>query len=146
MNNSDIKPKSKIYRFVFLILGFFFLLLGIIGIFLPVMPTTIFILLSAWSFFRSSEKYYNWLIRNRYFGKIILNYRKYKGIDPKTRIRSMILLWGTLLVSMILINKEWAYILLTLVGIGVSWHLLALRTLSNEEILSLENEINSQSR
>ncbi len=141
MKTEELKiSKNKVARLLYLVLGFFFIGMGIIGIFLPVWPTTIFILLATWSFLRSSEKCYYWLTRNKYFGRIILNYRLYGGIERKTRTKSIIILWLTLLLSIMLVNAIWIWLLLIAVGIGVSWHLLSLRLLTNEEIERLNYE------
>jgi uncharacterized membrane protein YbaN (DUF454 family) len=143
---SIIKPteefnisESKTKRIIYLILGLFFLILGIIGIFIPVLPTVIFIILAAWAFQKSSKKYYFWLMDNKYFGRLIRNYRLYKGISKKSRRNALIFLWLSLSVSCYFVNITWVRILLICVGIGVTWHLFALKTLTNEEIARLEN-------
>lgn len=131
--------ENRFKRIFFQVMGILCVILGIIGIFLPVMPTTIFIILAAWFFVRSSEKYYLMLIRNRMFGRMIRNYREYRGIDSKARIKSLILLWITLGISIILISILWLKLLLVAVGIGVTWHLFALRTLTIDEVRKLDD-------
>ena len=131
--------ENRFKRIFFQVMGILCVILGIIGIFLPVMPTTIFIILAAWFFVRSSEKYYLMLIRNRMFGRMIRNYREYRGIDSKARIKSLILLWITLGISILLISILWLKLLLVAVGIGVTWHLFALRTLTIDEVRKLDD-------
>lgn len=134
---------NRLKRTFYLIAGFFFVGLAFIGVFVPVMPTTVFLILATWSFMRSSEKYYIWLTTNKYFGKMIRNYNTFRGIEHKTRIKSLIVLWLTLMVSMILVKIWWVILILIAVGIGVTWHLFALRTLTEEEIKRLNYEFNS---
>jgi uncharacterized membrane protein YbaN (DUF454 family) len=132
--------KNRFKRIAYLILGIICVCMGIIGVFLPVWPTTIFMILAAWFFIRSSEKYYYLLIRNRIFGKMIRNYREFRGIEKSTRIKSIALLWITLAISFIIVNIICVKILLVCVGIGVTCHLTALRTLTEEEIRKLNDE------
>ncbi|MFA7627390.1 MAG: YbaN family protein [Candidatus Kapaibacterium sp.] len=121
---NEIKLEQNKYKRLFYQgMGVFCVIMGILGIFLPVWPTTIFIILAAWFFVRSSEKYYLMLIRNRMFGKIIKNYREYRGIESKARIKSLTFLWLTLLISMFLVGNILITLLLLCVGIGVTWHL-----------------------
>ncbi|HRP02174.1 MAG TPA: YbaN family protein [Candidatus Kapabacteria bacterium] len=131
---------SRLKRAIYLILGFVFVSLGIIGAFLPIMPTTIFLILATWFFMRSSEKYYIWLTSNKYFGKLIKNYYTFRGIEAKARTKSLIILWITLLVPMIFLKIWWATLISICVGIGVTWHLFALKTLTENEIRDLESE------
>ena len=75
-------------------LGFLFLGLAILGIVLPVLPTTPFLLLSAWFFARSSEKWHNWLLGNATFGPIIRNWETRRCINRRTKIVSIALMLG----------------------------------------------------
>lgn len=134
---------NRFKRTLYLIAGFFFVGLAFVGVFVPIMPTTVFLILATWSFMRSSEKYYVWLTTNKYFGRMIRNYNTFRGIEHKTRIKSLIVLWVTLIISMILVKIWWVILILIAVGIGVSWHLFALKTLTEEEIKRLNYEFNS---
>lgn len=119
----------KIKKIIFNILGFFFVGLGIVGIFIPLLPTTIFLIIAAYFFAKSSEKYYNWLISNKYFGKFIKDYREGKGVPLKAKTISITILWLTILYSVFfIVTVIWLKILLICIAIGVSWHLLSLKT------------------
>jgi len=119
----------RLKKYIFLVLGFFFLGLGILGLFLPLLPTTVFLLIAAYFFAKSSEKYYNWLINNKYFGKFIRDYKEGKGVPLKTKTISITILWATILYSVyFVVQILWLKILLILIAIGVSWHLLSLKT------------------
>ncbi|MCO5252362.1 MAG: YbaN family protein [Candidatus Kapabacteria bacterium] len=132
--------KNRFKRYLYLVLGIINVVMGFIGIFVPVWPTTIFLILAAWFFVRSSEKHYQWLIKNKLFGKMIRNYREFKGITRESRRNSIIILWVTLTISAFFVELLWVRILLACVGIAVSWHLLALHTLTDEEIAKLNDE------
>lgn len=73
--------------------GFISLGLGILGIVLPLLPTTPLLLLAAACFIRGSDKHYQWLISNKYFGSYIENYRAGKGIPKRAKVVGIFLLW-----------------------------------------------------
>lgn len=108
------------------------LLLGVIGAFVPVLPTTPFLLLSAYCYLRSSKRLYNWLINHRIFGTYIYNYLTYRAITQRTRIVALIFLWATLLTSASLTHNLHLRLFLLAVGVGVTIHLYALKTMSRE--------------
>jgi uncharacterized protein len=127
------RPKQKnrkIVKALLIISGTISLLLGAIGIFVPILPTTPFLLLSAACYMRSSEIMYNWLLKNRWFGEYIRHYREGRGIPMKTKLVAITLLWVTILYSSLFIVDEIiiAQIALVLVAFGVSVHLLRLPT------------------
>ncbi|HEY9187134.1 MAG TPA: YbaN family protein [Bacteroidota bacterium] len=84
--------KSLKLKKIFLIIsGSFFIFLGTIGIFIPILPTTPFILLAAACYIKSSEKLYNWLTNNRIFSKYIKNYSLKKGMTKNTKLKIILL-------------------------------------------------------
>jgi uncharacterized protein len=86
-------------RVLFIVSGFLSLILGVIGIFIPGLPTTPFLLLAAGLFIRSSPRLYNWLIKNRYLGRYILNYQRRKGMTERQKIYALSLMWVMIIVS-----------------------------------------------
>jgi uncharacterized membrane protein YbaN (DUF454 family) len=103
--------------------------IGIIGIFLPILPTTPFLLLAAYCFARSSHKFYIWLNTNRLCGEYISNYRERKGIKLKHKILTILFLWLTIGYSVIFfVAIIWVKILLLIIAIAVSIHLIRLKT------------------
>jgi uncharacterized membrane protein YbaN (DUF454 family) len=103
--------------------------LGILGIFLPILPTTPFLLLAATCYARSSERFYNWLLNNRWFGNYIKNYREGKGIPLKVKVLAIALLWVTIGYSIFAVHILPVRIILILIAIGVTTHILSSRTL-----------------
>jgi len=103
---------------------------GILGIFVPVLPTTPFLLLAAACYARSSQRFYNWLLNNRWFGSYIRNYREGRGIPLKIKVWTLALLWITILCSAVF-AVQWfpVKLILILIAIGVSIHILSIRTL-----------------
>ena len=109
--------------------GWIALALGVIGVFIPILPTTPFLLLSLFLFTRSSQKMYDRILHHRILGSYVRDYVKHRAIQKKARIRTLILLWLTLLLSIILVDQLTVRILLGVVGLGVSAHVLSLRTI-----------------
>lgn len=123
----DKKP-NKVIKCLLIAAGTIFLGFGIIGIFLPILPTTPFLLLAAACYARSSEKFYKWLLKNKVFGSYIDNYRKGKGIPIKAKIFTIALLWITILLSAIFFTDVLLIrIVLILIAVGVTIHILTIR-------------------
>ncbi|HWR77536.1 MAG TPA: YbaN family protein [Thiobacillus sp.] len=95
------KHNSLTVRVVFLALGTLFVALGIAGIFLPVLPTTPFMLLAATCYARASTRFYNWLLNNRMLGPTILEWRRYRSIPYRVKWTAIILMAVTLSISIV---------------------------------------------
>ena len=117
-------------KVLFAVLGCISLALGILGIFLPLLPTTPFLLLSAWLFSKSSEKLYNWLLNHKIFGDYIRSFREDKAISMRIKIGSISLLWTVMLITIFtaVSEKLWLQLLLTAIAIGVTIHILSFKT------------------
>ena len=113
-----------------IILGSISLALGILGIFLPLLPTTPFLLLTAALYFKGSPRLYNWLLNHRHFGPYIRNFRENKAIPLRAKIVSVSLIWITILNCVFFIAPYWwLKILLLLIAAGASYHILSFKTL-----------------
>jgi len=124
------KTTSNLSRWVLIIIGSFFTGLGILGIFLPLLPTTPFLLLAAACYIRSSERFYNWLMNNKWLGNYIKNYLEGKGVSLKSKVLSISLLWITIGYSVVfVVNIFPIRVILILIAIGVTIHILSIRTL-----------------
>lgn len=128
-------PKKKT-KLIVCILGMISLCLGVAGIVLPILPTTPFLLLASFLFYKSSKKLHDWLENNKVFGEYIRNYRKYRAVKRRTKIISIVLLWVTLGISIYLVDVLYVRILLYVVGLGVTVHLIQIKTL--ERVLAQE--------
>jgi uncharacterized membrane protein YbaN (DUF454 family) len=115
-------------RVLLIFLGVFFIGLATLGIFIPVLPTTPFLLLSAALFARSSDRFYRWLIENRFFGRYIKDYREGKGVPIKVKMGAIIILWVTICLSIVFgVEILWVRILLVVVAIGVTIHIAMIK-------------------
>jgi len=84
---------------LFIALGFISLALAVVGVFIPLLPTTPFLLLSAGLFFRGSQKLYHWLTAHKIFGEYIRNFREHKAILLSTKIFAVATLWTVMLIT-----------------------------------------------
>ncbi|MEW6701820.1 MAG: YbaN family protein [Bacteroidota bacterium] len=113
--------------------GWTFVALGIIGIFLPLVPTTIFFILAAWCFAKSSEKFYNWLIYHPRFGKFVRNFHEKKGMPVKSKIIAVVMLILTIGSSAIFFTHQIIVrVILFCIALGVSAYIISLKTLRED--------------
>ncbi len=108
------------------------LALGVIGIFIPVLPTTPFLLLASFCYLKSSKRLYAWLMNHKVLGEYIDNYLTHKAIRKDAKIVTMILLWLSLGLTIILSASIHLKLALAVVGIGVSIHILKLKTIRKD--------------
>jgi uncharacterized membrane protein YbaN (DUF454 family) len=117
-------------KYVYIALGSVALALGVVGIFVPLLPTTPFLLLAAALYLKGSPRLYAWLLGQKYLGTYIRNFREHRAIPLRAKILSVLLLWGTLLyAAFFVVSLLWVKILLLGIAIGVSIHILSFKTL-----------------
>jgi uncharacterized membrane protein YbaN (DUF454 family) len=103
--------------------------LGIIGIFVPILPTTPFLLLAAACYMRSSERFYRWLINNRIFGAYVRNYIEGKGMPVKIKMFTILLLWLTSALSIVFgVQNIVIKIVLICIAVGVTAHIALIKS------------------
>ena len=118
----------KIKNLLLITIGLLSLFIGAVGIILPVLPTTPFVLLSAGCFSASSPKLSAFITKNKYFGGYIENYRNKTGVPRKIKIQAILFLWFGLIISMILTKILLVSLILICIGIGVTIHLICIKT------------------
>ena len=118
-----------------IIVGSISLALGVTGMFLPMLPTTPFLLLSAAVWVKASPALYEWLLNHKVFGEYIRNFREHRAIPLRVKIISVSLVWLTIGYCIFAVVDEWwwAQVLMTLLAIGISWHILSFKTLKKAE-------------
>ena len=128
--NNENMARQKIVRAFFFAAGSVCLGLGSIGIVLPILPTTPFLLLALACYCRSSKRMTDWIMHNKYFGNYIRRYKEGKGIPLKTKILALTILWITICFSAFFMVHDWLIVQLVLfaVAIGVTIHLVKLPT------------------
>jgi uncharacterized membrane protein YbaN (DUF454 family) len=118
---------KKLKRQLLLAAGTLSLAVGIVGIFVPVLPTTPFLLLAAGCYLRSSRRFYNWLMNSRFLGNYIRNYIEGRGLPVRVKLFIIILLWATISLSIWLVASTVVTIVLLIVAVGVTLHIAFIR-------------------
>lgn len=129
--NSSMRDnhRRRLKRGLYFLLGTIFLVLGGVGIILPILPTTPFLLLSLACYYQSSKRMHNWMLHNKWFGSYLRNYTEGKGISLKAKLFTISLLWILIGYSVFfVVNIMIVQILLFVIAIGVSIHLIKLPT------------------
>ncbi|MCP4218664.1 MAG: DUF454 domain-containing protein [bacterium] len=117
-------------RIILLVLGSIFTGLGFIGIVVPILPTTPFLLLAAACFARSSDSFYRWLVNHKWLGPYLRNYREKKGMRLRDKVVALGTLWVTIILSALLATQLlWVRILMVVIASGVTFHLVRLNTI-----------------
>jgi len=125
---------TRIKRAILLFLGILALILGFIGVFVPLLPTTPFLLIASYCFVRSSNRFNSWLLDNSILGPFFRDYVEKRAIKRKIKWITLLVLWTTILTSVFLIKSLlWVKILLIVIAIGVTIHIVSLRNSNGEQ-------------
>lgn len=120
---------SLFAKYFYLISGFLLVAIGVIGIFLPLLPTTIFLILASICFLKSSPKANEWLRNHKILGGYIDNYQNKSGLTRYSKIVNIIILWISISLSAIFLTDElYIKIILLAIAIGVTIHLVMIKT------------------
>jgi len=125
---------EKLKKGLLIFAGTVFTAIGIIGIFVPILPTTPFLLLAAACYLRSSRRLYNWLLNNRFFGAYVRNYLDGRGMPRKIKIATILLLWITIACSIIFAVQALVIrVILLVVAVGVTVHIMLIKTTPKDQ-------------
>ncbi|SIQ32855.1 YbaN family protein [Aquipseudomonas alcaligenes] len=130
MAHSDIpQSRHRSVRYALLAIGWLSVLLGVIGIFVPVLPTTPFLLLAAACFVRSSRRFYLWLVNHRHLGPWIRDYLEGNGIPLRGKVYAIGLMWASIGLSCYLVPMPWARAFMLTSAVLVTLYILRQKTL-----------------
>ncbi|MBC3952513.1 MULTISPECIES: YbaN family protein [Pseudomonas] len=121
--------RNRFVRYAFLGVGWTSVVLGVIGIFLPIMPTTPFLLLAAACFARSSPRFYNWLVNHKRLGPWIRGYLEGNGIPLKGKVYAIVTMWISIGFSCYLVSFIWARVFMVACAVLVTVYILRQKTL-----------------
>jgi len=137
-NHQKHKRVRGLGRPLLILAGTVFVGLAVLGAFLPLLPTTPFLLLAAACYARSSERFSNWLLGNRLFGKVLKDYREGKGMPLKLKALSIAFLWLAIGCSVTFAVHTLAVrVIVIVIGVGVTVHILSVPTPRHLEQSSL---------
>ncbi len=116
-----VEHSSPLVRALFIVAGSVCLGLGMLGLFLPLLPTTPFLLLAAGCYARGSRRFYDWLLANRTFGPLILEWRRHRSIPYRTKLSAIALMSLTMTISIVFfVPVLWVKLLLAAMGVGLA--------------------------
>ncbi|HEX5639464.1 MAG TPA: YbaN family protein [Burkholderiaceae bacterium] len=120
-DRGDVRSRSHLVRVLFNLAGAIALGLGILGVFLPLLPTTPFVLLAAACFARGSERFHQWLLASRTFGSMVREWAGHRSLPYRTKITAIVLMSLTMAVSItFFVRPVWLKVLLALFGCGLA--------------------------
>ncbi|MGD2135150.1 MAG: YbaN family protein [Gemmatimonadales bacterium] len=126
---TDNKPARHPSKVLLMVLGTLSLALGVLGMLVPLLPTTPFLLLAAACYARSSKRLHRWLLTNRWFGEYIANYHAGRGISLKQKVITILLLWVTIgITTWLALSRWWARAILIGIATAVTVFLLTRKT------------------
>ena len=128
-----IPISDKLKKQLLVIAGSIAIIIGAIGVVLPGVPTTPFLLLAAMCYMRGSPRLYNALLGNRFLGNYVRNYLEGRGMTLKMKVWTLTLLWVSILLTAFATHSLVIRIILTVVLTGVTTHILVLKTAKNNE-------------
>ena len=129
---------SNILRYLLLILGFFFVALGLIGVLIPGMPTTVFMIMAAWCFTKSSPRFEQWVLQFPGIGKFVQDHRSGLGMPRKSKFAAIAMMSIAVLLSIVFaINQTWIRFLVGVVGILGVWY-VGIKVPTRENVISDE--------
>jgi uncharacterized membrane protein YbaN (DUF454 family) len=119
---------KKLLQVLLVTCGTLCVALGVLGIFVPLLPTTVFLLLAAACYARSSERFHQRLLNHRWLGGYIRNYREGRGMSPREKTVTLLLLWiGTGATAIRSVHSWWLRALLAVIAVSVTVHVARLK-------------------
>ncbi len=109
--------QNKAKQYFLISTGWVSIVLGVIGIVLPLLPTTPFMLLAATCFAKSSPRFHQWLLAHSFFGPLINSYQGDKNLPQDVKVKAIIFIWITLSISIFLLKISWLRIVIFFLGI-----------------------------
>lgn len=120
---------SRVIRWAFIALGSMLVAVGVVGLFLPLLPSTVFFLMALGCYGKSSPGAYRWMTTNGLFGRHLREYKEEKGATIAAKVTSIVSLWLGIGMSAFLIGNVWVTASLLVVAVAVSAHLFRLKTI-----------------
>lgn len=126
----------RLRKWLLVAIGLISVGIGVLGIFVPLLPTTPFLLIGAACFARSSDRLHEWLVNHRWLGGYIRDYRERGAITRRAKVVVLLLLWVSIGYSVVTASPRWwLQVIALLIAVGVTVHVARLRTIErNEEV------------
>lgn len=131
---------NPLLRYLLFAAGSLSVALGVLGLFLPLLPTTPFMLLAAACYSRSSSRFYGWITAHPRFGPIIADYLAGKGLPLRARRLALVMLWLGVGFGCYSVALLWAQLAMLAAAVAVSWYLLSLPIVASPGITTAKHK------
>lgn len=121
-------------KFLLNVIGSIAVILAILGVFLPLLPTTPFLLLASACYVRGSERMHRWLLHNRFFGEYLRNIEHKRGMPLRGKVITLIVLWVSMSYSIYIVNALFVKVVLIAIAAGVTIMILRMKTLERAAV------------
>ncbi|MFP1722136.1 DUF454 family protein [Lonsdalea quercina] len=121
------------YRVVLIVLGWIAVVLATLGVVLPLLPTTPFLLLAAWCFARSSPRFHYWLLHRSWFGGYLRHWQQHRALPPGVKVKALVVIVATFALSIWMVNIPWVRGLLLVVMACLLIFMLRLPVVDREQ-------------
>lgn len=116
-------------RYLYISAGTLCVIIGAIGAFVPLLPTTPLLLLAAWLYVRSSDRLYNWLLNQKILGSYIRDFMEEKSIPKRAKIIALTMMWASMLFCIHFIAEQiWLKFILAIVTIAASLYIMSFKS------------------
>ncbi len=105
---------SRTGRFLLIVLGWLSILVGLVGVIVPGLPTTVFLLIAAWAFSKSSDRFQSWLLDHPRLGPPVIAWRERGAIPLKAKVLAIVMMAASLSIIVFYVASDW--VLPTVVG------------------------------
>lgn len=116
---NDAKPPTTLRRVIYVSLGWCAVGLAFAGVFVPGLPVTVFVLIASWFFARSSPRFENYLLTNRWFGSRLKRFRERGGMPRSAKLASIASMWTAIAVSSVALASVNIILSIATIGLGV---------------------------
>jgi len=126
-----MSERGPLERVLWIGLGTTFVAIGAIGVAVPLLPTTPFLLLAAFCYARGSKRLHSWLLGHRYLGVYLRAYERGEGVSKSAKAISLLLLWGTMMLTIVIfVDNVLVMLVIVAIGLGVSAHIITIKARS----------------
>lgn len=115
--------QNPVIKRLMMLAGCLCVVLGVIGLIMPMMPGALFLFLAAWLFSRSSERFHQWLLEHNHLGPVVKAFESGEGMTRELRRRILLIMWGSMLISMVIVAKLWVIVAIVCCGVVATYYL-----------------------
>lgn len=115
--------QNPVIKRLMMLAGCLCVVLGVIGLIMPMMPGALFLFLAAWLFSRSSERFHQWLLEHNHLGPVVKAFESGEGMTRELRRRILLIMWGSMLISMAIVAKLWVIVAIASCGVVATYYL-----------------------